>query len=73
MLGCRASDIEDDSQFFDLGGDSVTVLRLRAAALRHGFDLPIQLIYRCPVFNEMLQHMAHQGTELLIVQSVGYV
>jgi aryl carrier-like protein len=42
VLGCRTVDIKHNSNFFDLGGDSVTAVRLIAAAHSNGLDLPVQ-------------------------------
>ncbi|KUJ11331.1 CoA-dependent acyltransferase, partial [Mollisia scopiformis] len=47
------STIERDDNFFSLGGDSVTAIKLIAAARTSGLDLSLDLVFRYPVLYEM--------------------
>ncbi|KAK4541729.1 hypothetical protein LTR36_007438 [Oleoguttula mirabilis] len=52
-LGRSESDIHDDTNFFDAGGDSVTAIKLAGLANHHGVQLHAQTIFNSPVFAEM--------------------
>lgn len=54
VLDLDLSDIEDDSNFVELGGDSVAAMRLAETAPKHGINLDAEAIFEEPSFNGML-------------------
>ena len=56
-IGCDVKDVQDDADFFGLGGDSVSAMRLVAAVRQtglHGFNM--QVVYEHSRISEMIGH-----------------
>jgi amino acid adenylation domain-containing protein len=45
--------IDDDDNFFEVGGNSIIAVRLAAAAQKAGLSMPVTEIFRYPEFSEM--------------------
>lgn len=61
ILDCGPADGESD--FFDLGGDSLSAVTLFAAiAARFGVALPLVAIYEAPVLNRLAERIAEAGS-----------
>lgn len=55
--------LQPEDNFFDLGGESLTALRLvREVQLRTGGELPLSLLYAAPTIAGLLQAMSAAGT-----------
>jgi len=54
------SDIHNDTNFFDAGGDSVAAIRLSGLANKAGTSLHAQTIFSSPVFSEMANSISLQ-------------
>lgn len=55
VLGIDSSDIKDDSHFFDLGADSVAVIRLLSRASSSGLKIDPKTLYSHPIFRDMVR------------------
>ena len=53
-LDLDASDIKDDDNFFDLGGDSVQAIRLAEVARERHLKLDVETVFNYPDFQDML-------------------
>lgn len=53
ILKLTSTKINSHDNFFQLGGDSISAMRLRLEAKRNGMILKIKDIYRCPTFEGM--------------------
>lgn len=53
VLGVPRDTIGLGFNFFHVGGDSITALRLASAARRIGYDLPVAVIFKHPVLKDM--------------------
>ena len=49
-------EVQDDSNFFKLGGDSIQALRLAEAVQEHHANLDVEAIFTHPTFQEMLAY-----------------
>jgi len=49
------TDIQSDSDFFDMGGDSLDAIKLAGLANKSGVELHAQTIFSSPMFSDMLQ------------------
>ncbi|TID01454.1 Nonribosomal peptide synthetase 12 [Colletotrichum higginsianum] len=56
--GGGGEEIDLDSHFFQIGGDSMTALRLSSALRADGFRLPVSAIFKTPVLRDMAEAMA---------------
>lgn len=54
VLDIDLNEIEDDSNFVSLGGDSVQAMKLAAIAPLHGLDLDTETIFQEGVFSKLL-------------------
>lgn len=45
------SSVDPDANFFELGGDSISTVRLAAVLREHGYELSLTEVFRCPTFN----------------------
>ncbi|KAL8720321.1 MAG: hypothetical protein Q9225_002808 [Loekoesia sp. 1 TL-2023] len=54
VLDVDLSEIGDDSDFVEVGGDSVAAMRLAEIAPKHGINLDAEAIFEEPSFNGML-------------------
>ncbi|NQZ07283.1 MAG: amino acid adenylation domain-containing protein [Algicola sp.] len=54
LLALNASELSDDSHFFQCGGDSIVAIQLVAKAAERGINLSVQQIFNNPVLNEMV-------------------
>ena len=59
VLGLEESDIDSDSDFFALGGDSVMALRLTSAAQDRNISLDAEMIYNHSVCMDMARVCCH--------------
>lgn len=55
VLQIHQNTIDQNDNFFQLGGDSLAAIQLSDAALEAGFMLPVEQIFLYPVLNEMAQ------------------
>lgn len=55
VLQIHQNTIDQNDNFFQLGGDSLAAIRLSDAALEAGFMLPVEQIFLYPVLNQMAQ------------------
>ncbi|KAM0444636.1 hypothetical protein ACHAQK_002137 [Fusarium lateritium] len=55
VLQIQQNTIDQNDNFFQLGGDSLAAIRLANAALEAGFTLPVEQIFLYPTLNEMVQ------------------
>jgi amino acid adenylation domain-containing protein len=55
VLQIHQNTIDQNDNFFQLGGDSLAAIRLSNAALGAGFMLPVEQIFLHPVLNQMAQ------------------
>ncbi|KAJ5350640.1 hypothetical protein N7541_008367 [Penicillium brevicompactum] len=57
--------IEDDDDFFEVGGNSITAVRLAAEAGKNGMSMPVTEIFRYPMFSDMagVAKMSESGEE----------
>jgi amino acid adenylation domain-containing protein len=55
VLQIQQNTIDQNDNFFQLGGDSLAAIRLANAALEAGFTLPVEQIFLYPVLNQMAQ------------------
>ena len=53
-LGLDVSDINDNDNFFDLGGDSVQAIRLAEVARARHLKLDVETVFNYPDFQDML-------------------
>ena len=60
VLDIDSSDLTDDTNFFEAGGDSVTTLRLVAAARELNVSLDIEDVFNCPLLGDSRQVSAAQ-------------
>lgn len=61
-LELDVDDIKDDSNFFDLGGDSVQAIRLAEVAGERRLTLDVETIFTCPDFQDMLANSERVST-----------
>ena len=54
-LGVRRAGIDDN--YFVLGGDSIRSIRLRAGALKKGFDFSLEQLFQYPTIRELAEHV----------------
>ena len=54
VLDIDSSDLNDDTNFFEAGGDSVIALRLVAAAQELNVSLDIEDVFNCPLLGELV-------------------
>ncbi|MGW4641586.1 amino acid adenylation domain-containing protein [Sphaerisporangium sp. NPDC004334] len=47
------STLDPDANFFELGGDSISTVRLAAALREQGYELSLTEVFRCPIFNAL--------------------
>ncbi|KAF2998580.1 nrps [Curvularia kusanoi] len=57
LLGLNEEQFGANSNFFELGGNSLTAIKLAAAVREMGYSLPAQQIYRLPVLSTMAKGM----------------
>lgn len=55
VLGVEGIGAEDD--FFELGGDSIAVLRVQSSAREAGLSVPAHLLFAHPVLSELARHI----------------
>lgn len=60
ILGIDASSIRKDSNFFDLGGNSVQAIRLAAEAKSGGWNLDAATVFRSPTLGGMTEQCTRQ-------------
>lgn len=63
LLEVDEESIGPDSNFFHLGGDSISAMRLAAAAIKQGLQLPVLKIMRYPELSRMAAQINHDMTE----------
>lgn len=56
VLDMEASEIEDDDNFFEIGGDSVTAMRLVTAAQNLDIKIDAEIIFNHPRLSDMRSH-----------------
>jgi len=62
VLGQAISEIKPTDDFLTLGGDSVSAIKLVAAARHEGFDLSFEKVYRYPQLRDMVANTTRIGT-----------
>ncbi|KAL8858799.1 MAG: hypothetical protein Q9178_004716 [Gyalolechia marmorata] len=77
VLDLDPEDIQDDSNFISLGGDSVSAIQLASIAPNHGLDLSMEAIFHEGVFSALLSEtklldptQAQQQKEAMTAPSV---
>jgi amino acid adenylation domain-containing protein len=55
VLQIQQNTIDQNDNFFQLGGDSLAAIRLANAALEAGFTLPVEEVFLYPILNQMAQ------------------
>lgn len=57
--------INADSNFYALGGDSIKAIQISSRILEHGYELKVSDILTTPIFREMAKHIIkmHESTE----------
>ncbi|KAK2616713.1 hypothetical protein QQS21_000325 [Conoideocrella luteorostrata] len=61
ILGNRH--ISDETSFFTLGGDSISVIRLRTTLTKMGFKLKVKDIYQYPTINALIEFIDPAGSK----------
>ena len=67
-FGLDVQEVGMDDQFFHLGGDSITAIRMRSAARQHGIDVTMKDIFDHPVLADLACVARPTGTQ---AQGVG--
>ncbi|PLN81966.1 condensation domain-domain-containing protein [Aspergillus taichungensis] len=57
-LGLEPEEIEDDSNFFELDGDSLRAIQIVADAAAEGIVLSVQTLYAHPTIGELSSHLS---------------
>lgn len=52
-LRINGFDIDNDSHFFELGGDSISAIKLAALARKNGLDMTVADIFQCPILSDL--------------------
>ena len=55
VLSVESDEIEDDDNFFDIGGDSMLALEAAAQARRAGLSMPTSGVLRRPVLRDLAE------------------
>ncbi|GIZ45805.1 hypothetical protein CKM354_000895600 [Cercospora kikuchii] len=63
ILGVNARDISSDSSFTDLGGDSISAMRLVSLARKHGMTMLVRQVLATPRLCDMARLPYHNDTE----------
>jgi amino acid adenylation domain-containing protein len=50
-----------DDNFFDIGGDSIAVLRVAAGLQRRGVSVPVQALYRAQTLRDLAAHLDRES------------
>lgn len=69
VLDLEPSDIQEDDNFFDVGGDSVTAMRLVGAAQKQGLDINAETIFNYPRLSDMETHCPRFDKELTLANT----
>ncbi|PPJ60967.1 hypothetical protein CBER1_11250 [Cercospora berteroae] len=63
VLGVNARHISPDSSFTDLGGDSISAMRLVSLARKHGMTILVRQVLATPRLCDMARLLYHSGAE----------
>lgn len=74
VLGRKSLNADGCTNFFDIGGDSIAVIRLAALARRQGYPLSAARIHQAPLLKDLAEGiMSHPGEEEFPRQPFGLV
>ncbi len=70
ILGLEATMINRDDNFFGLGGDSVTGMKMAAASRKYNISLRVADLFKNPILNELAEVLEKTQTHTLTVTKV---
>ena len=69
VLDMEKSEIEDDDNFFEIGGDSVTAMRLVTAAQDLDIGINAEIIFNHPILSDMRSHCEERVNRISNINS----